>query len=252
MKLTIVGCAGSYPGPESAASCYLVETVHEGRTWRLVLDMGNGSLGQLQRYMDPRGIDAVAISHLHPDHCIDLVSLVVIAKYHPKGAYDNITVIAPRGAEEFLAHAGGPGGEPPLDALRFTVWEDQPVQHVGPFTVEVVRVKHPVPAYAMRVEAGGKVLVYSGDTGPTPELDALAVGADLFLCEASFVESATNPPDLHLTGAEAGQCAAAAQVGQLLITHIPDWTDADEVEADLKAVYDRPYAIVRPGDVFEA
>lgn len=251
MRLTIVGCAGSYPGPDSAASSYLVEAEHEGRTWRLLLDMGNGSLGQLQRYMDPRDIDAVALSHLHPDHCIDLVSLVVLAKYHPDGAYESIKVIAPRGAEEYLAHAGGPGGEPPLDALNFTIWEDEPVQRVGPFTLRVARVKHPVPAYAMRIEAGGSVLVYSGDTGPTTELDDLAAGADVFLCEASFVESATNPPDLHLTGAEAGRCAETAEVGQLLITHIPAWTDAHEVEADLKAVYDRPYAVVRPGDTFD-
>ncbi len=251
MRLTIVGCAGSYPGPDSAASSYLVEADHEGRTWRLLLDMGNGSLGQLQRYADPRGIDAVAVSHLHPDHCIDLVSLVVLAKYHPDGPYESIKIIAPRGAEEYLAHAGGPGGEPPLDALNFTIWEDEPVQHVGPFTLRAVHVKHPVPAYAIRVEAAGKVLVYSGDTGPATELDDLAVGADVFLCEASFVESATNPPDLHLTGAEAGQCAAAAGVGRLLITHIPAWTDADEVESDLKGAYDGDYTIVRPGDVFE-
>lgn len=131
------------------------------------------------------------------------------------------------------------------------MWEDEPVQQVGPFTLRVVEVKHPVRAYAIRVEAGGSVLVYSGDTGPTPELDELAAGADVFLCEASFVESATNPPDLHLTGAEAGRCAATAEVGQLLITHIPAWTDADEVESDLKAAYDGPYAVVRPGDTFD-
>ncbi|MFT4299157.1 MAG: MBL fold metallo-hydrolase [Aeromicrobium sp.] len=251
MKLTIVGCAGSYPGPDSAASCYLLEADHEGRTWRLVLDMGNGSLGQLHRYLDPRSIDAVALSHLHPDHCIDLVSLVVLAKYHPQGAYDRIRVIAPRGGEEYLAAAGGVGGEPPLDALTFGIWEDEPDQQVGPFTIRVAAVKHPVPAYAMRIEAGDAVLVYSGDTGPTPALDALAAGADVFLCEASFVESAVNPLDLHLTGAEAGACAKAAGVGLLLITHIPDWTDAGEVESDLRAVYDDPYVIVKPGDVFE-
>ncbi|MFT4189043.1 MAG: MBL fold metallo-hydrolase [Aeromicrobium sp.] len=251
MKLTIVGCAGSYPGPDSAASCYLVEAEQDGRVWRLVLDMGNGSLGQLHRYIDPRGIDAVALSHLHPDHCIDLVSLVVLAKYHPQGPYDRVKVIAPRGGEEYLAAAGGPGGEPPLDALTFGVWEDEPEQQLGPFSIRVAPVKHPVPAFAMRIQAGDSVLVYSGDTGPTEALDELAADADVFLCEASFVESAVNPPDLHLTGKEAGECALKADVGRLLITHIPDWTDADEVESDLRAVYDRAYVMVKPGDSFE-
>jgi ribonuclease BN (tRNA processing enzyme) len=72
MRLTIVGCSGSLAGPTSPASCYLVQTEHEGRTWNLVLDLGNGALGALQRHVDPEAIDAVVLSHLHADHCLDL------------------------------------------------------------------------------------------------------------------------------------------------------------------------------------
>nr|MBA2717467.1 MBL fold metallo-hydrolase [Propionibacteriales bacterium] len=71
MKLTVVGCSGSLPGPESAASCYLLEAPYEGRTFRLLLDLGSGALGPLQRYADLAAIDAVALSHLHADHCLD-------------------------------------------------------------------------------------------------------------------------------------------------------------------------------------
>ena len=52
MRMTVIGCSGSYPGPESSASCYLLEAEHEGRTWRVLLDLGNGALGSLQRYAD--------------------------------------------------------------------------------------------------------------------------------------------------------------------------------------------------------
>ena len=88
------------------------------------------------------------------------------------------------------------------------------------------------------------MLVYSGDTGPTETLDALAAGADVFLCEASFVESKVNPPNLHLTGAEAGASATAAGVGRLLLTHIPAWTDRAEVEPDTKRTWDGPLDLV--------
>lgn len=252
MKLTIVGCSGSYPGPEAAASCYLIETDYEGRTWRLLLDLGNGSLGQLQRYCDPRDIDAIALSHLHPDHCIDMVSWAVLSKYHPKGRFNDIPVFAPAEAYDYLGWAGGPGGEPADTCVEFVTWDTTAGHSVGPFSITAIPVDHPVPAFGMRIEAGGRVITYSGDTAPLPELTDLARDADLFLCEASFVESATNPPHLHLTGAEAGQIATDAAVERLLITHIPAWTDAAEVESDVKTTWDGAYRLVKPGEIYFA
>ncbi len=72
MELTVIGNSGSFPGPASPASCYLVSAAYEGRTWRILLDLGSGALGALQRYTDALAIDAVLFSHLHPDHCLDL------------------------------------------------------------------------------------------------------------------------------------------------------------------------------------
>ena len=77
MKLTVIGCAGSAPGPKSPASCYLVE--HDG--FRLVLDLGNGAFGPLQGLLDPATIDAVFLSHLHADHCLDVAPFVVWHRY---------------------------------------------------------------------------------------------------------------------------------------------------------------------------
>ncbi len=99
----------------------------------------------------------------------------------------------------------------------------------GPFSITAREVVHPVTAFALRVEAEGRTLAYSGDSGVCPGLDDTARGADLFLCEASFLEGAPNPPDLHLTGAEAGRTAADAGVQRLLLTHIPPWHDPQVV-----------------------
>jgi len=253
VRLTIVGCSGSFPGPDSSASCYLIEAPFEGRTFRLVLDLGSGAFGSLQRYIRPSQVDAVLLSHLHADHCFDMSAFYVVAKYHPDGAFPQIPVYSPPGANEFLTNAygredaagmGGPFG--------FTDWIDGRSFRLGPFTVTGRRVVHPVPAFGMRIECGGSVIAYSGDTASTPVLDELARGADLFLCEASFLESSPNPPGIHLTGAEAGHHAHAAGVKRLLVTHIPAWTDRDAVAADVRSsIWNGPFELVRPGGTYE-
>lgn len=251
LKLTIVGCAGSFPGPDSPASCYLVEAPFEGRTYRLVLDLGSGALGDLQRYCDLRDIDAIALSHLHADHCLDLTGMYVVSKYHPDGALPQIPVLAPAGTAQHLATVCGvedPSGL--TEQFGFQDCVDGETVRFGPFAVTSRLVDHPIPAYAMRVATGTHALVYSGDTGPTETLVELAAGADLFLCEASFVESADNPPHLHLTGAEAGDCATRAGVARLLITHIPAWTDRAEVESDVKSTWSGPCDLVSAGSTY--
>ncbi len=252
MKLTIVGCAGSFPSAESPASCYLIEAPYEGRTYRLVIDLGSGALGALQRYVDLREVDAIALSHLHADHCFDLSGFYVVSKYHPKGALQRIPVLAPTGAGEHLALAYGidePVGM--TEQFEFVDHVDGETVQLGPFAITPRLVDHPVPAFALRIATGSHTIVYSGDTGPTEALVDIAAGADLFLCEASFVESGTNPPNLHLTGAEAGEAATRAGVGRLLITHIPAWTDAAEVESDTKSTWDGPFELVTPGSVYQ-
>lgn len=252
MKLTIVGCSGSFPGPDSAASCYLVEAPFEGRTFRLLLDLGSGALGPLQDHIDLRDIDAISLSHLHPDHCFDMSGLYVVRKYHPQGTPPRLPVYAPDGADWHLSNAYGttaPNGMTLPFEFRALTHELETT--IGPFTLKAHRTPHPVEAYAVRIEHEGSVLVYSGDTGHDPALAEFARGADLFLCEASFVESADNPPDLHLTGAEAGRLATDAGIEHLMLTHIPPWTDRAEVEADLRTSYSGAYRLVEPGDVVE-
>lgn len=253
MRLTIVGCAGSFPGPDSAASCYLIEAPYEGRTFRIVLDLGSGAFGALQRYIKPSEVDAVLLSHLHADHCFDMSGFYVVAKYHPNGAFPQIPVLSPPGANRFLTDAYGQEDADGMGGpFAFRDWVDGEAVQLGPFTITGRRVVHPVPAFGMRVECGGSVIVYSGDTASTPVLDELAQDADLFLCEASFLESATNPPGIHLTGAEVGRHAQNAGVKRLLVTHIPVWTDRAEVEADVKSSpWNGPFELVRPGSTFQ-
>ena len=255
MRLTIVGCSGSYPGPESPASCYLVEAEHtsesgETRTWRILLDLGNGSLGQLHRYADPLALDAVFISHLHADHCLDLCGYYVMRKYHPTGPQPRIPVWGPAGTAERMARAYDLPLEPGMtEEFDFRVY-GEPVD-IGPFRVEAREVVHPVTAFALTVTADGRTLAYSGDTGPCPALDEVATGAHLLLAEASFRACDDNPPDLHLTGADCGRTAAKAGVEKLVVTHVPPWYDPADALAEARAEWSGPVDLARVGATYD-
>ncbi|MFI8963765.1 MBL fold metallo-hydrolase [Streptomyces sp. NPDC053493] len=249
MKLTVVGCSGSFPSAESACSSYLVEA--DG--FRLLLDMGNGALGELQRHIGLYDLDAIFLSHLHADHCIDMCGYFVARYYrHEGGRCDAIPVFAPEGAEQRLttAYADTPSPTAMGEVFGFQTLKSGTFE-VGPFTVRTEKVSHPVEAYGIRIEHAGRVLTYSGDTGVCDALHDLAAGADLFLCEASFTHGKEDIPDLHLNGREAGAHAARAAVGRLVLTHIPPWTDGARNLADAREVYGGPAELARAGAVYE-
>ncbi len=233
MRLTVLGCAGTFPGPASPCSGYLVE--HDG--YRLLVDLGAGALGQLQRHIGLLDVDAVYVSHLHADHCIDLVAYSYARRYHPDGVPPQLPVYGPAGTAERICNAFE---EPPADGL-LDVYDFREVppgeQQIGPFTVRTVRSNHPVECHALRIEAGGRSLTYSGDTGVSADLVELARGTDLFLCEASWTHDDSNPPGIHLSGREAGEHAAQAGVGTLLLTHIVAWADEQAVVAEAEAAF---------------
>jgi len=251
MKLTVIGCSGSFAGPDSAASCYLLEGEHDGRTWRVLLDLGSGALGTLHRYVDPLTIDAVLFSHLHPDHYFDISGLYVMWKYHPDGPRPRIPVWGPAGVARQCSRAYNLDPATGMSAeFDFHEYDDQPIR-LGPFTIHVARLVHPIVAYGLRVEAGGQVVAYSGDTGPCQELVDLVQGADVLLCEAAFVESGNNPADLHLTGKQAGVAAAEAGVGRLVLTHIPPWHHPDVPLAEAREAFDGPLEAAVTGSTYE-
>ena len=250
MRLTVIGCSGSFAGPESAASCYLLEGEQDGHTWRVLLDLGSGALGTLQRYVDPVTVDAVLVSHLHPDHYFDLSGLYVMWKYHPGGPRPRIPVYGPPGVAEQCARAYGLRQDPGMsEEFEFHEYDGHPIR-LGPFTVHARRLVHPITAYGLRVESGGHTVVYSGDTGPCQELVDLASGADLLLCEAAFVESGDNPADLHLTGKQAGVAAAEADVRRLVLTHIPPWHDPDVPLTEAHEAYAGPLEAAVTGSTY--
>jgi ribonuclease BN (tRNA processing enzyme) len=243
MRLTVVGCSGSYPGPDSAASCYLLE--QDG--YRLLLDLGSGALGPLQRQIPLGDVNAIVLSHLHADHCLDVCPYVVFRRYHPGGPLPSIPLLGPAGTHDRLAVAYDPAARTGLRDVFACSAVTTGQRELGPFQLRFERVNHPVETYAIRAEAAGVALTYSGDTGVSDALVRLAEGSTALLCEASFPPAPDLPPDLHLTGRQAGEHAAKAGVGRLLVTHVPPWTDAGEVRDEAAAAFDGPTELATAG-----
>lgn len=248
MRVTVIGCSGSFPGPDSPASCYLVEA--DG--YAMLLDLGNGAIGSLQRFRDVLAVDAICISHLHPDHCLDLTVYWIARSYCPHGRAPRIPVYGPDGTAEHMAKAYELVPNPDMgEAFEFRKYPADPFE-VGPFQVSTYLMNHPIEAYGLRIEHGGRVLAYSGDSGPCDALVELARDADLFLCEAAFPEHRENPPNMHLTGREAGEHAAKAGAGRLVLTHLLPWYDpADTLEAATLSGFGGTVELARVGAVYD-
>ena len=247
MRLTVVGCSGSFPGPDSAASCYLLEA--DG--FRLVVDMGNGSLGALQRFAPLFGIDAVLLSHLHADHCVDLHSYSVARAYAPAGPQPPIPVYGPAGTRERIGLVQGPGGDAGL-VNRFTFETlATGAMRIGPFDIALAHMNHPVETFAFRFTRAGRSLVYTGDTGETEAVPALAKDADVFLSEAAFLDGPDLPPDLHLTARQAGGYAARAGVGRLILTHLQPWNAADDAREEAASAFAGQLDVAAAGQVID-
>jgi len=211
--VTVLGTSGSYPGPGSACSGYLLR--HQG--FNLWLDAGPGTMANLQSHIGLADVDAVVLSHQHPDHWSDLEGFFVACRYiQPR---DHVPIFAPAGLQELMRSG------PDLDST-FT-WHDvtdKTEQRVGPFDFTFARTDHPPETLAMRIDttdaAGAPVTIgYSADTGPGWSIEALGSELDLVISEATFLHDreGTSP---HLSARQAGAAARAAQARNLLISHI--------------------------------
>jgi ribonuclease BN (tRNA processing enzyme) len=246
VRITIVGCAGSFPGPDSPASCYLIEA--DG--FRLLLDLGSGALGALQRYTGLYDVDAICLSHQHADHCLDMCAYQVARMYRPQGPAPRLPVYAPAGTAERLTRAVGLApGTGMTDAFDFVTLTPGTIE-IGPLRVTAAHMSHPVETFGFRLEHAGRALAYSADTGPCEELVTLASGADVLLCEASFLDGPDQPADLHLTARQAGEHASRAGTGRLMLTHLVAWNDAGATLEQAGDSFGGELSVTASGQIF--
>lgn len=235
VRFTVIGCAGTHASAERVCSSYLLR--HEGTT--LLLDLGSGALHNLQKVIAIDELDAVVVSHLHPDHFIDLLALNYALRFHPAEP-GPVPVHGPAALEPTLSRLlPEESVEKMRDLLHFRSVSHGDILSIGSLELSFAAMNHPADALGARISAGDVVIAYTGDTAPTPNISTIAQDADLLVIDSTWMESQRPlPPDIHCTGLEAGQAAAAAGARRMVVTHVSPYNDAHAVAAEAARAYD--------------
>ncbi len=238
IRVTVAGCDGGYPGPGGAGSCYLVESA----TTKVLLDMGPGGLGVLQGFVTLDSLDAVVVSHEHPDHREDLDSLAVALHFHPD--HPSVPLFAPASVARWRYF--GEWGEVPHTPIQSG---DAVV--VGDMSLRFFRTDHGPETLAVRIDVGDSSVGYSADTGAAWSVEEMGPGIDMYLCEATWTREREGGAQ-HLSGRQAGRQAREAGVDRLIVTH--RWPTADEraVVEEAAEAFGRAVSVARPGARFYA
>jgi ribonuclease BN (tRNA processing enzyme) len=241
VRLTVLGGCGAWPTAGTACSGYLVE--HDG--FRVLIDPGYATVPRLQEYCDVMSLDAVLVSHGHPDHCADLNPLLRARALRDDPA-PPLPVHAPPGALSVVLALDRPGML--KDAFELHEFAPGAAFNAGPFSVRTWLLPHWMPNAGLRLQAAGNVLAYTGDTGPSPDLPALARDAGIFIAEASYPEQVPEDSAAALSSArQAGQVAAAAAVGRLVLAHLMPGTDPGAALGAAAAGYQGDITVAAPG-----
>jgi ribonuclease BN (tRNA processing enzyme) len=255
MELIVIGSGPAYTDRRGAAAASFVVRA-EGAA--LLLDLGQGAFPNLASTLEPSGLAAVVVTHLHPDHFVDLVPL----RHYLKWEFDpprRVRVVAPAGLTNRLdaldGHEGFAAEALDIEALS------EGMLRIGPFEVEARRVAHTNESYAIRVSvaaggsgpgaSAGPGLVYSGDCGHAEDLLPLIRPGDTLLSEASFGAGPVAPGAQHITSGDAARVAAAGDAARLLLTHILSGHSRADTLAAAQSIFAGPIQLVTERDRFE-
>jgi ribonuclease BN (tRNA processing enzyme) len=231
VELTVLGADGTYPRARSACSGFLLQ--HDG--FSLWMDAGNGTLSYLQEHVDMDDIGAIFLSHAHVDHCADVYPFF----YQSINSRKVVPVYSATCVQETMSPLIGDDSK--RDFAELFQWHplaSGDVAETGPFRLEVFDAAHSIENATVRIQAGGRTLCYSGDTGPNRHLATAARGADLFLCEASWLERDEGlMAPIHMRATQAGEAARAAGVERLMLTHVWPRNPLDHVREETATAF---------------
>ena len=243
MKLIVLGAGPAYTDrPGASGASYLVRS----HGTAVLLDLGQGSFPRIFAELEPSRLAAILVSHLHPDHFVDLVALRHYLRYE----FTPPRRMAVHADAALAARLDGLHGQPGFTAEALDVVALAPgTRDVGPFRVEAARVTHTADSYGFRMSTpgGGSGLVYSGDVGRAEDLVPLIRPGDALLVEVSFGAGPVEPAAQHLNGPAVGTLAAATGAGRVLLTHVQMGHSVDATIASVRERYDGPVMFVEPG-----
>lgn len=244
MRLTVLGCNGTYPTPGAPASGYLVES---GATvW---VDAGSGTFAALQAVADPAGVDAIVLSHEHADHCLDVLGFAYARRYGTP-ELGPVPTYAPVPVRERLEAFVGRAGSAVFEALAFVDAVPGCGVELPGLSMTFAVTDHPVPTVAVRIDGPDAAIGYTSDTGPGVDLATFFEGVDALLAEATY-QGATKPWPHHLTASEAGELARSAGVARPVLTHLWPTLDPRRSAAEAAETFGAEVEVATPGMIIE-
>ncbi len=241
-SVTVLGCSGSYAGAGEACSGYLVRTA----ATTIWVDCGPGTLATLQEHVSLRDLDAILVSHHHPDHCAELPVVYNAAKYYE--GVEELRVVATAGVREVtdVFHPDGDSG----DLFMWDIVRDGSSVTVGDVAVSFSRTDHPVETLAMRFEHDGRSIAYTSDTGRGWSLAELGGAPDIVVGEGTLIEATDHPDVPHVTCRWLAEEANAVGAGTLVITHCPPGSDRQVHLAEAAETFDGQVHLAATGARF--
>lgn len=247
MKVTVLGCSGTYSAPGCACSGYLVES----HGMKVLLDAGPGVLGVLQQHTAIEELDAVLISHSHPDHWVEVPVLRNALRYVL--GVEGLPLYATAETLDLVSEISHEAVAPTLEP---SVIKDGTELDLGPLTVRCSRTDHPPETLAFCVDDGSSRVAYSADTGPDWSFSEFGAPVDIGICEATFrdgapnaIEAARSPVGIHMTALQAGEMAAEAGTRSLVLTHLLPGADPAGSAAEAASAYGAEPMVARSGMV---
>ena len=247
MELTVLGAQGTWPGAGGENCGYLV--THEG--YHLWVDAGTGTFARLQQVVAIDEVGGMVITHGHPDHFIDIIPTFYARHYGGLGT-PGLPLWSPGGFTDIAASLVSENGRNVMaETYAFHTAHEGQVFELGPFRITPFEMQHiGVLSFGFRIESGGYVLAYSGDTGPCDAAVELGRDADLYLCEATYQNSSTLFP-FHLSAKQAGEVATAAGAHHVVLTHLTPDLDHRVTIREAAETFTGPIDIAVPGMVLE-
>jgi len=239
--LTVLGGCGAWPDAGQACSGYLLE--EDG--FRLLMDPGYAVVPRLLGLIPAHAVDAVVVTHGHPDHCADLNPLLRARALQAMPAA-RLPVFALPGALDAVLSLDRPKMLAGVHQLHEFAAGDE--FEIGPFTVATSSLPHWVPNAGLRLSSHGQSLAYTGDSGPSPDIVRLASAVDVLLAEATYVDDVPASDAPYLSSArDCGRRAADAQVGRLVLTHLWPGTDRAAAREAAQRTFTGPVDVARKG-----
>lgn len=245
LRLHILGSSGSWPGPGRPASGYQVS---DGDT-RLVLDLG---FGTMERIPDPAKVDAVVVTHKHPDHCADVLALFHLWAYGDEPRW-GIPLLAPSSVIDALAAFVDASYDHPFhDVFVADPVGDGDRRVVGSMGMTFVGMDHSVPANGIHIVSNDHSFFYTGDTGMEGEWWKRVEDPHLVLSEATWQGDGDGGDyTQHLTALQAGETASAMGANRLILTHIKPSLDPARSIAEAEENFDGPVSHAVQGATIE-